>query len=356
VTVYTTDATGTDKPLSIPRGRPVDMAGVRVYHFASTFGPKSMFASRSLIKQMKRTVSQFDAVYIAGWFMWIGIAAARICQKAGVAVVAGTHGGFTVAALRQSNLKKKVYWQLFLKRSFKNVAVFRLTSKMEEECSQRSLDGRPRIVVPNPVDPEIFQPYLDRRARFRDRHGIPPDAPALIAVTRFDWMKRVDLLMEAVSKRDAWWLVLVGDDRGGTAKDLKARAEALGLGRRVVWTGYLQGEELCTALSACDLSALISETDNFGNVVVEAMMCGLPVLVSKGVGVHEYIREAPFVLTAGLSQESTVEALATAEDRLSTFRADRDRIRRYAIDRFAPETVAERFADALGKMLKERQK
>jgi glycosyltransferase involved in cell wall biosynthesis len=350
VTVYTTNASGEDEPLEVPLGQPVDVGGVQVCYFASTFGSRSMFASGALIAHLQKTVSQFDAVYIAGWFMWIGIAAAAVCRKARVPVIAGTHGGFTAAALGKSRLKKQVYRALFLRKAFRHVAAFRVTSNMEKECSRESLDGRPCLVVPNPVDERAFRPRRDLRDDFRKRCGIPSGAPVLVTVTRFDWMKRVDLLIDAVARSEGWRLVLAGDDRGRAAQELKERAGTLGVRDRVVWAGFLRGDELCAALSASDLFALISETDNFGNVVVEAMMCGLPVLVSKQVGVWEFIQDLRFARTAELSAESIAGCL-------QQFRTVSDaipcgaEIRQAAMDRFSTGAVAEQFIGTVRDLL-----
>ncbi len=355
VTVYTTDASGMDKPLSVPRGRAVDMGGVRVYHFASTFGPKSMFASRSLIKRMKRTVSEFDAVYIAGWFMWLGIAAAKVCRKHRVPMIAGIHGGFTRVTRRKSYVKKRLFYWLFIKRALRGAAAVYLTSYTEKENSQDWLGDRTQVIIPNCVDPNSFRPSPDARQGFRRRHGIPEFARVLISVTRFDWMKRVDLLMAAVAKSPHWYLVLVGDDQSGLGPRLKAHAQALGIDRRVVWTGYLQGPSLCEALSSADWFALVSESENFGNVVAEAMMCGLPVLVSPEVGIYEYIRDQPFVVSTALSEAAVTEAVGVIEHRLVDSEIDRTQIRQFAAERFAPESIARSFVTETDRLLVARE-
>ncbi len=351
VTVYTTNASGTDRPLDVPVGRAVDIDGVAVYYFPSTFGPRSLFDSRLLLHKLQETAGQFDAVYIAAWFMWLGIAAAKICRKKGVPMIAGIHGGFTSVSRRKSSLKKHLFWRLFLQRAIRQAAAVHLTCHAEQASSSDWLCERPSLIIPNPVDPDEFYPCPDAKMSFRREHGIPKGTPVLLFVGRFDWMKRVDLLMEAVARSPVWYLVLVGDHQGGLGPKLTKRAKTLGIENRVRWAGYLTGQKLREALSSADLLALVSETENFGNVVVEAMLCGLPVLISKEVGVHEYIENQPFVVTSDLSKAAVTEALSKAEQRLPAFRADRERIRQCAIDRFAPPRVADSFAEDLRRLL-----
>ncbi len=74
---------------------------------------------------------------------------------------------------------------------------------------------------------------------------------------------------------DLW---LVGT--GPLEAELKARAEALGLGNRVRFWGAVEDELLPSILHACDVFAFPSITPNeaFGLVQVEAMACGKPVI------------------------------------------------------------------------------
>ncbi len=351
VSVYTLNASSTDIPVNVPLEQPVDLGGVKVYYFRSTFGPRSQFDSRRLVEYLRATVDSFDVVYVAAVFMWIGIAAAKICREHSVPMIFAIHGGFTRVTRRKSYLKKRLFYSLFVKRALLGAAALYLTSHTERRNSQDWLCGRPEIIIPNCVDPDQFYPCPDARRSFRYQHGIPEAARVLISVTRFDWMKRVDLLMAAVTKSPNWYLVLVGDDQSGLGPRLKRDAKALGIEGRVICTGYLKGLSLCEALSAGDWFALVSESENFGNVVIEAMMCGLPVLISQEVGAYEYICEQPFVVATGISEAAVTGALGIIERRLLDLEVDHMRIRQFAIDHFAPSSVAQSFVTEVDKLL-----
>ena len=111
----------------------------------------------------------------------------------------------------------------------------------------------------------------------------------------------------------------------------------------------LGAADLSEALSSSDLFALVSENENFGMVVIEAMLCGLPVMVSKDVGVAEYIKDQPFVILV----DRTVEAIT---HNLLLFSQqdirDREIIRKIAVERFDPEIIAKQFANAMKKDFK----
>jgi glycosyltransferase involved in cell wall biosynthesis len=67
-----------------------------------------------------------------------------------------------------------------------------------------------------------------------------------------------------------------------------------------IFTGYLQGDELAAAYASADLFAFPSTTDTYGNVVVEALACGLPCVVSDAGGPRDLVRhgETGFVTPA----------------------------------------------------------
>jgi len=59
-----------------------------------------------------------------------------------------------------------------------------------------------------------------------------------------------------------------------------------------IFTGVLHGEELSQAYASADLFVFPSTTDTYGNVVVEAMASGLPVVVSNQGGPAELLRDS----------------------------------------------------------------
>ena len=103
------------------------------------------------------------------------------------------------------------------------------------------------------------------------------------------------------------------------------------------FTGYLRGSELATAYASADVFVFPSTTDTFGNVILEAQACGLPVVVSDSGGPKELVEpEANGLIT----RSHDVEDLACAIRALVTNRAMRERMGKFArnsvIDRSWP--------------------
>ena len=57
------------------------------------------------------------------------------------------------------------------------------------------------------------------------------------------------------------------------------------------FTGYLSGNELATAYASSDIFVFPSTTDTFGNVILEAQACGVPVVVSDSGGPKELVED-----------------------------------------------------------------
>lgn len=155
-----------------------------------------------------------------------------------------------------------------------------------------------------------------RRSELRAAHGIPEDAVVALFVGRHIERKRPRDLYDAFAKLQAGhpglWTVFVGD--GPLRAGMEADAEAAGLGR-MVFAGFKNLSEIAGYYFMADIFVIPSQYDPTPKAMNEAMICGLPVVVSDGAGtandlvVHE---------VSGLVHEvGDIDALAAALARLS---------------------------------------
>jgi glycosyltransferase involved in cell wall biosynthesis len=173
---------------------------------------------------------------------------------------------------------------------------------------------RERVVaVPNGVDPALFSPgTLDREAFWRrvlieQPRGWLPGEPSgsvryreddvmtlaagvvLLYVGRFTAVKRLDRMIAAFGRVQEQLevpagLVLVGGHPGEWEGEHPAQIGArLGV-PQVFLAGWQSHEELPPFFSAADAVVLTSEREQFGQVIVEGMSCGLPAVATRSLG------------------------------------------------------------------------
>ncbi len=140
------------------------------------------------------------------------------------------------------------------------------------------------VRIPRGVDLELFSPSL------RDKGAMAAlglgDGPVLLYVGRLSREKSIDLLLAAFRAVHAELpearLLLVGD---GPLRGELERSAPPGC----LLTGFITGEPLATLYASADVFVFPSETETFGNVVVEAAASGLPAVVSDRGATREHI-------------------------------------------------------------------
>lgn len=126
----------------------------------------------------------------------------------------------------------------------------------------------------------------------REELGIGPDERMLLAVGSRFHTKGVDRVIRALAAlpaalKERSRLVVVGHGKEGAFRLLARR---LGVGGRVQFTGTR--EDVPRFYRAADLLIHAPRSENTGTVLLEAMICGLPVLVTGNCGFAHYVTDA----------------------------------------------------------------
>lgn len=170
-------------------------------------------------------------------------------------------------------------------------------------------------VVPRGRDPELLgRRTADRRARVRERLGIPEGAPLVLALARQEHQKGLDLLLDAVSPLlagapDA--LVVIGGRSGNQSALLEAKRDRLPpasvrfLGAR---------RDVADLLVAADVFVLPSRWEGLGSVLLEAMALGTPIVASDLPPVREVVGDHALLVRVGRSEELASAVIATLDD------------------------------------------
>lgn len=141
-------------------------------------------------------------------------------------------------------------------------------------------------IWPRGVDISSFRPELRDAGRRAAWLGAR-EKVVLLYAGRLSWEKNLRLLIRAYQAMDhtTCHLVMVGD--GPALPEIKQELA----GQPVIFTGYLQGAELAGAYASADIFAFPSKTETFGQVVLEAMASGLPVVGLQAEGVCDIVED-----------------------------------------------------------------
>ena len=145
-------------------------------------------------------------------------------------------------------------------------------------------------VVPNGVNLTNFA-GIERDYDFRRRYAMDNEK-IILFMGRLVYEKGVQHLIAAMPKilskyHDAK-LVIAG--KGGMLNELRQQADALGLGQKVYFAGYLNGKDVARMYKAADISVFPSTYEPFGIVALEAMLAERPIVVSDIGGLNEIVQ------------------------------------------------------------------
>ena len=237
------------------------------------------------------------------------------------------------------------------------------------------IDPRRCVIVPNGFDPDIFRPrHVDRlefwhqrlvrepcgwapgeppgsvRYAEADLRGFAADGPVVLYVGRFTAVKRLPLLIEAHAAARPRFarrapLVVLGGFPGEWEGEHPLETIRRTGAEDVFLAGWHTHRELSEFLSAADVVVLPSVREQFGQVLVEGMACGLPAIAVDAYGPAEIVRAGD---TGWLVAPDDAGALAGALLEAVNEPAERARRGREAStaihDRFAWPTLAAQVA------------
>jgi glycosyltransferase involved in cell wall biosynthesis len=134
------------------------------------------------------------------------------------------------------------------------------------------------------VDSELFNPkYRSQKIRLEMFNGhYSPDKVLLVSIGRISPEKNFEFLLKILENCPETFLCIVGD--GPYRKTIESSFPK----HRTHFTGFLQGEKLASAYASADYFIYASVSETFGQVYLEAMSSGLPVVAAEGKQMKEF--------------------------------------------------------------------
>jgi len=308
VHVYTTNIDG-DADLDVPLDGPVMLDGVSVHYFRVPIMRRLWWAP-ALGRRLRESIVNFDVVHVHGVYLWPMLAAARAAARAGVPYVIAPRGMLIRELIsRKSRWAKTLWIHLFERKTLAEAAAVHVTAEVEgKELRELQLPARSIACIPNGVDlpgehaPLAAGPYSNLPERY------------VLFLSRINWKKGLDRLITAWQWVPDVPLVIAGNDDEGYQPKLMELARGLGIADRILFIGEVRDAHKWALYERAQLFVLPSYSENFGNVVAEAMAMGCPVAVTAEVGIASLVDAAG----AGLVVDGEPERLAAAVRNLLT--------------------------------------
>ena len=293
VSIYTTNQDGPVE-LDVPVGQPVFKDGVEIRYFPIQH-PRFWGFSIPLAQALRKTIRDYDIVHIHSLYLFHNMVAANYCRKYNIPYLICSHGTLDPYIYKRHRLRKSIMEFLFERRNIRNAAAIHFITEEEKEIAAPYICGTPGIVVPLGLNLSEYENLPDR-GTFRSMHPETRDKKIVLFFGRLNFKKGLDILAQAfgrvAKKRDDVCLVLAGPDNEGFGDKVRLWLNKEGVLARAIFTGMLLGKDKLAVLQDADMFVLPSYSENFGISVVEAMACGLSVIISDKVNIWREVKES----------------------------------------------------------------
>jgi glycosyltransferase involved in cell wall biosynthesis len=271
VDVVTTDADGPDR-LDVPLDVPTHFEGVPVRYFRRTL-PSEVKLSWPLLRHLAEVSPRYDLLHVTGLFSFPSTMGSLVARARRRPYVISPHGILRAPALAQKRYKKAPYWHLVERANVAHADALHAASELEADDIRRLLPASRVLTIP-------FGIHLE------PPREVPRAPHRVLFLGRLHPIKRLDRLLRAMrlvtlALPDAE-LVLAGPDDEGERPRLERLLAELTPRPRVRWLGLVDRDEKARLLAGAAVLALVSDSENFGQVVLEALAASTPVVVTRG--------------------------------------------------------------------------
>jgi glycosyltransferase involved in cell wall biosynthesis len=267
--------------------------------------------SPELYSWIKQHGDEYDIIHIHGVWHFAGVAP----YLAGISTAKciTTHGLLDRWTISKGYWKKYLFGLLFQKSILKKTELIQINNTDEQEDLKRFLGFQHSNVkiIPNGMNLSNFA-KLPNKGIFREKFNLPTDKKIILFLSRINLKKGLDLLLPAfktiTNQREDCLLVMAGPDDGYLTETKKFISEN-SLQERIKLVGMLTGDDKLAAFSDADIFALPSHSEGFSIATLEALISGIPSLLSDRVGFGEAIKEKKAAHIVALNPESIVLGL-----------------------------------------------
>jgi 1,2-diacylglycerol 3-alpha-glucosyltransferase len=297
--------------------------GIKTYRFRSLPLPKSggWRLAFPTIGEVKKVLldEQINVVHIV-LPMSGGFIAVKAARSLGIKIVAHSHSqpeNLFMEAPKFSRPFLDRAWNMYLAWLYSKAESIIYPSKLAHKILHNlTPKGTPSTVISNGINTLDFCPT--DVGDFHERFQIPKDTVNMVFVGRLFPEKSVDTLIEAVPHiievHPKTHIMIVGG--GHLRPKLEALVKKLGVQKYVTFLGFVSDEDKLFAYNASDIFVLPSFAELEGMVVLEAMACGKPIIISDAEmsASRHFVDENGFLFKTANPKDLAAKALRLITD------------------------------------------
>lgn len=293
----------------VPIDSPTSLEGFKSTYFSyfkeKWINPKLIFSFFKACKNNEISIAHFSAVFFPLNFFCIWI-----CILFNVPFTVAPRGELSSSALQFSSKKKEWYLKLVTHFFFKKANRIIVTSEDERKDVTNKFPAVEAKI-------QILPNYYDIEEK--DGGVLPLKAKATITflfLGRLHPIKNLEVLCKSFASfsadKQAVKLVIAGDGDFSYRHSLQKYAS-----EKIEFIGHVEGNQKTAVLQSSYCLILPSKSENFGNVVLEGLAQGIPVIASKGTP-WEILEE----FNAGMWVEASDDNLKDALERVYSLSAE----------------------------------
>jgi len=266
-----------------PHTSPAIRLPSRVKTVVSPVGFPAALGRSTEMRRLFSTIQDPEIIHLHGTWLRAMHYGALEARRRRVPYILEVMGMYEAYSLRQKWLRKRLARWWFQDTILKNASCLHVNSAAEGAHLRKLGFRQPLAVIPVGVDTEA----IEKRQRAIGGSSPWPELKGrsfFLFLSRVHGKKGIEVLLEswaglAPSKKE-WVLVLAGSGSPDYVAYCKQRAADLGIAERCFWTGQVTEDQKTWLLSNAGFFVLPSYSENFGNVVPEALAHGAPVITT----------------------------------------------------------------------------
>lgn len=264
-----------------------DNLQVKYYH-----DTKINVISIGLLFNLWKDIKNSDIVHVQYIFNSTTIIALIYASLFKKPLILSARGALCPWCLEQGNSFKK-YWLRYLINPFINKILWHATAEEEKNEILAQFPHADVEIVPNGIEYDVFQNYSKINAKefckLYANEELEVDK-IIVSMGRLQKKKGFDILINSfvdVRKTYPYAKLFIAGQDEGEKENLLKQISNLQLEKSVFLVGQVEGNHKINFLANADLFVLSSHGENFGNVYLESLATGTPIVASKSTPWHK---------------------------------------------------------------------